>query len=156
MKKTLLVLGICILNLYPLLAQIQADTIQITKSRYIYQGKKLTPKQLVVLTEKSPNAHTAMKKAKSNYDAAYVFSSAGGFLLGWQVGGAIAGREINWAGAGIGGGLFLVSLPFSGAFTKHAKAAVIEYNKGVSQTGLRRVKLFPTLTSDGIGLSARF
>ncbi len=140
-------------------AQVPADTIEVKKgfeTSFRLNGKRLKPKQLLELTKKNPEANSLMKKARSNYTAAYIFSSAGGYLIGYQLGYSISGGKANWTVAGVGGALFLASLPFSGAYAKHAKKAVIVYNKGLNQIGLKKVWIYPALSSDGVGLTLRF
>ena len=140
-----------------LFGQVQKDTIQIKKAgTYISNGKKLTPKQLFALTKTNPEADVVMKRAKSNFNTGSIFSSAGGFLLGWQLGAAISGGKASWAGAGIGAGLIAASIPFSAAYVKHSKQAVTLYNNGLKQTASRKLQVYPGLTSSGIGLTARF
>jgi hypothetical protein len=151
--------ALLILSLNCLSAQVPADTIEIKKgleTSFRLNGKKLKPKQLLELTKNNAEANTLMKTAKSNYTAAYIFSSAGGYLIGYQLGYSIGGGKANWTVAGVGGALFLASLPFSGAYAKHAKKAVTVYNKGLNQVGFKKVWVYPALSSDGVGLRVKF
>lgn len=139
--------------------QNQTDSITLRKKTgtiYVQNGKILTPKQLLAITKVNPEAYSLMKKAKSNYDAANVFSFAGGFLIGWQVGAAIGGRDANWGVAGLGAGLVVVAIPFSVAYSKHVKNAVSNYNNGLSQAGLRKINFSTGLCAHGIGLKVTF
>ena len=158
-KNTLILVGILILCVSQIFAQSQTDSIQIKKSLgtiFIQNGKKLTPKQLLEITKVNQEAYKEMKVAKSNHDIGSVFGFAGGFLVGWPLGTAIAGGEPNWALAGIGAGLIVMSIPFSSSYAKHAKNAVGIYNNGLNQTGLRKVNFDLGLTCYGIGVKMRF
>jgi hypothetical protein len=97
-----------------------------------------------------------MKIAKSNYDVGFVFGFSGGCLVGWPVGTAVAGGKPNWTLAGIGAGFIVVSIPFSSAYTKHAKNAVKIYNNGLKQTGFNNIDLNIGLTCNGIGVKVIF
>ena len=140
-------------------AQVPADTIEVRKgleTTFRLNGNKLRPKQLLELTKNNPEANKLMKTARSNYTVAYIFSSVGSSLIGYQLGYSVSGGKANWTLAGVGGGLFLASLPFSGAYAKNAKKAVTIYNKGLNQVGIKKVWVFPALSSDGVGLTLRF
>jgi hypothetical protein len=140
-------------------AQVPADTIEVKKgleTSFRLNGKKLKPKQLLELTKSNPEANNLMKRAKSNYTVAYIFSSAGGYLIGYQLGYSLGGGNANWTLAGIGGGLFLASLPFSGAYAKHATKAVTIHNRGLNQVGFKKVWVYPALSSNGVGLAVKF
>lgn len=139
--------------------QNKSDSIEIKKALgtiFRQNGKNLTPRQLLDITQSNTEAYKEMKIAKSNYDIGLVFGFAGGFLVGWPLGTAIAGGEPNWTLAGIGAGLILVSIPFSTAYTKHAKNAVNLYNNGLKSTGLNNVDFKIGLTYNGIGVKVIF
>jgi hypothetical protein len=139
--------------------QNKSDSIEIKKTLgtvFRQNGKNLTPSQLLNITQSNTEAYKEMKIAKSNYDVGFVFGFTGGFLVGWTAGTAIAGGKPNWTLAGIGAGLIVVSIPFSTAYTKHAKNAVKLYNNGLKSTGLSNVDLKIGLTSNGIGVKVVF
>jgi hypothetical protein len=105
-------------------AQVPADTIEVRKgleTTFRLNGNKLRPKQLLELTKNNPEANKLMKTARSNYTVAYIFSSVGSSLIGYQLGYSVSGGKANWTLAGVGGGLFLASLPFSGAYARMPK-----------------------------------
>ncbi len=139
--------------------QNKSDSIEIKKTLgtvFRQNGKNLTPGQLLDITQSNVEAYKEMKIAKSNYDAGFIFGFAGGFLVGWPVGTAVAGGKPNWTLAGIGAGLIVVSIPFSSAYTKHAKNAVKIYNSGLKQTGLNNIDFKIGLTCNGIGVRVIF
>ncbi len=139
--------------------QSSSDTIVVKKKLgtvFQQNGKNLTPRSLLEITQSNSEAYEEMKIAKSNYDVGYVIGFAGGFLVGWPLGTVIAGGEPNWTLAGIGAGIIVISIPFSSAYTKHAKNAVRIYNNGLRQTGLNNVEFKLGLTCNGLGLKIIF
>ena len=129
-------IGIFLLNVNQAFAQSLADSIEVKQKAgtvYMQHGVKLKPKQLLKITEQNQEAYMIMKKAKSNYDIGSVIGSVGGFLIGWPLGTLIGGGDPNWAMAGVGVGLAVVSIPFYSAYNKHAKTAVRIYNDTLYQ-----------------------
>jgi len=96
--------------------------------KFSQNGKYLKPKEILALMESNPEAFNAFKKAKSNLDMASVLGFAGGFMVGWPLGAAVAGGEPQWGLAAAGGALVVLSIPFSTGFKKHATKAVDIYN----------------------------
>jgi hypothetical protein len=157
MKKLLLPLLFMLIALSSF-GQYQSDSIQVRKALgtiYLQHGKRLRPNQLLDITYSNPDAYNEMKIAKSNYDAGAIFGFAGGFLIGWSIGGAIGGQDFDWTLAGVGAGLTAISIPFSVAFTRHAKKAVKIYNDGLKSVGYHP-ELRIGLNSNGVGLSMVF
>lgn len=60
----------------------------------------------------------------------YIFSYAGGFMIGWPIGTAIGGGDPNWGIAAAGVGCVLLSIPLANGYKKNAKEAVSIYNNG--------------------------
>jgi hypothetical protein len=85
-----------------------------------------------------------------------IFGLPGGFLIGWPLGTAAAGGKPNWVLAGIGAGLTVVSMTFSGAYSKHARNAVNLYNNGLKKVGRSRSEIEVGLMCNGIGAKIRF
>jgi hypothetical protein len=112
----------------------QSDSIRMTKVfggyKYFQNDQPLTVKQLGTALQPNPEASKLFQQAKPNGTAATIFGMAGGFLVGWPIGTAIAGGKPSWELAGIGAGLIVVSIPFSSAFNKKTKQAVSIYNQG--------------------------
>ena len=158
MKQTLLLI-IFLLCLSQLFAQNQTDSIVVGKKMgtvFMKNGQYLTPRQLLDLTKTNDEAYKEMKIAKSNYDIAYVFGFAGGFMVGWPIGTAIGGGKPNWALAGVGAGLIVVSIPFSNSYSKHAKNAITIYNKGLRKNGVNKIETRLGLINNGIALRVNF
>ncbi len=133
MKKLILICLFLIATLYSF-AQNQRDTIEVVKrfgTTYVYKEKLMSPRDLLDLTQNNTAVHKELKTAKTNKDIANVLSFAGGFLIGLPLGSAIVGGEPNWALAGIGAGLIVVSIPFDVAFNRRATKAVRKYNSEI-------------------------
>ncbi len=142
-----------------LLSQNPADSIQVKKrlgTVFQQNGKNLTPRQLVNITQANQEAYSEMRIAKRNYDFGYIIGFSGGFLVGWPIGTSLGGGDPNWTLAAIGAGLIVVSIPFSTGYTKHAKKAVAIYNKSLKTSYLSKPELRIGLTYNGIGLKCTF
>jgi hypothetical protein len=157
--KKVIITGLFLLTTYFLYGQTISDTIEVKKAMgviFIQNGQKLTPRKLLEITSTNTEAYKEMKIAKGNYDVGSVFGFAGGFLVGWPLGTAVAGGEPNWTLAALGAGLIVVSIPFSTSYSKHAKKAVALYNNGLKQSGLKSPEVILGLTYNGIGLRVNF
>jgi hypothetical protein len=102
--------------------------IEMRKTRFVYEGKVIKPRQVLELMKSDEQAYPVFQKAMANYNAAQVLGFVGGFLVGWPLGTAIGGGDPNWGLAAGGGALILVSIPLSVSFKKHAETAVSIYN----------------------------
>jgi hypothetical protein len=157
--KNIIISGILLMTIVFTYGQVKPDTIEIKKALgtvFRQHGKNLKPNQLLNITQPNPEAYKEMKTAKSNYAAGSLIGFAGGFLIGWPLGTALSGGKANWALAGVGAGLFVISIPFTSAYTRHAKNAVRLYNKGLSDTGYHQTSLQFGLAHQGIGLKMTF
>ncbi|WP_247235057.1 hypothetical protein [Telluribacter sp. SYSU D00476] len=140
-------------------AQIQKDSIEVRKkggTKFLLNGNPLTPKQLLQLTSNNPAAYQHMKRARSNQGVASVIAYAGGFLVGWQLGSMIGAGTPNWTMAGVGAGLIGVSIPFSSAYTKHAKEAVALYNSNLYAATPPKVDFRMGLSLNQVSLKLSF
>ena len=97
-----------------------------------------------------------MKIAKDNYIAGSVFQYVGGLFIGYPIGISLGGGKPNWALTGIGAGLAVISIPFTVAYIKHAKNAVMIYNKGLKYSSMIKIDLRMTMTNNGVGLKITF
>jgi hypothetical protein len=139
--------------------QDKPDSIVVKKmlgTVFQQNGRPLTPRQLLDITKTNQEAYSEMKIAKNNYDVGYVFGFAGGFLIGWPLGTAIAGGDANWTLAAIGLGIVAISIPFDVAYTKHAKHAVSIYNSGLKYSYLTKPTLKIGMTCNRIGILINF
>lgn len=83
-----------------------------------------------VLYEMAPNesVYNLMKSAKTDFVFAQILGATGGILLGWEVGTAIGGGDLNWVVAGVGAAAIAISIPVSINFRKKANSAIIKHN----------------------------
>lgn len=158
MKRSIFT-GILLMTAVTIFGQSTSDTIEIRYGFgpvFVQNNRKLTPKELMGITYSNPEAYNEMIIAKRNADASSVFGGIGGFMVGWPIGAAIGGGEPNWAMAAIGGGLILISIPFSTGYSKRAKRAVKIYNNDIKQTSTRKFDFDMGFTCDGIGFRITF
>ncbi|MCE2998191.1 MAG: hypothetical protein ACK5RG_06735 [Cyclobacteriaceae bacterium] len=139
----------------------QTDSIRMTKVfggyKYFQNNQGLTVKQLGVALEANPEASKLFQQAKPNGTAATIFGMAGGFLVGWPIGTAIAGGKPSWELAGIGAGLIVISIPFSSVFNKKTKEAVSIYNQGNKTSTIRkRTELKFNVSPNQVGVVMKF
>ena len=139
--KKLLLIAVLVVSSQMIFAQAPQDSIEIKRGVFRQNGKMLQPKQLLEITKSNPVAFEYMQKAKKNYLPATILGSIGGFGIGFPLGGLVAGRTMNWTVFGIGLGFVAVSIPFSSAYTKNAKNAVLTYNQGLQKTGYKKIFL---------------
>jgi hypothetical protein len=80
---------------------------------YQQQGQTLDPEDMTARLAEEPEAAPHVSRAQTLGLIAVVLGAAGGALVGWPVGSAIAGdANPKWGLAYAGGGAILVSIPF--------------------------------------------
>lgn len=124
--------------------------------RYYLKGKVLSLEQLSVTLKSNPQAYVKIEKAKGSKSFANILAYAGGFMIGFPIGTAIAGGKPNWTLAGIGEGCILIMIPVLHSAENQTKQAVDIYNGGLKSTAIIRKDLRFGLTNNGIGLYIRF
>lgn len=137
------------------------DTIRMVKKSgayHFYQKRKeLKIAQLQSLLKTNDQAYKDIKSAKSSGTVSTVFAYAGGFLIGWPLGTALAGGKPNWALLGVGAGLAGISIPFSQSANKKARKAVREYNSALTSNASASLKEFNIgVTANNVGLVFKF
>ncbi len=153
--RTTLILGLLLMSAINLLGQNASDSIEVKKALgviFLQHGKRLAPRNLLEICKSNAESYAEMKTAKGNYDVGSVFGFIGGFMVGWPIGTAIGGGEPNWTLAAIGGGLIVVSIPFSSGYSRHAKKAVEIYNNGLKNISRNDMELKLGLTGNGFGI----
>lgn len=161
MKKITAILTLLTISFSVAFGQTSSDSIVMQKvfgGYQFYQGaKRLNMNQLVRTMQPNEQAYKEIKKAQSTYTLATIISAAGGFMVGWPLGTAIGGGEPNWALAGIGAGLIIVSIPVSQNFNKQAKTAVETFNDGIKTSSFwDRNELRFGFNANGAGFSLWF
>jgi hypothetical protein len=158
-KKSGIILVLMTIMIRTGFSQTVSDSI-VTENRlgavFKQNGHYLTPAQLQAAVASYPDAVALMQKARNNYGISMVLGAAGGFLVGWPLGTAIGGGDPNWTLAGIGAGLIVLSIPFSSAYGKNARAAVEIYNRELRNQPGRTLGLRLGYTGNGLRLSLNF
>lgn len=125
--------------------------------KFTQNGKNLGLSELVNTMKNDEQSYSLAKSAKSNYVLSQIIGGAGGFMVGWPLGTAIAGGEPNWTIAGIGAGLIIVSIPITSSANKKMKKAVNRYNSSITSTSYTfRPSYCIVSNGKGIGLSITF
>lgn len=126
--------------------------------KFSAHGTDLSMSELVEIMESNKQAYPIMKKAKANHTVVSVMGFAGGFLIGWPIGAALANKDPDWTLAGIGAGLVAIAIPISATVGRQTKQAIDIYNAGLKPSSLNEFKPeFKLLVKgNGIGLSMQF
>ncbi|WP_139957125.1 hypothetical protein [Flavicella sediminum] len=139
-----------------------AQKIEMTKVfggyKYSQNGSNLSMKNLVTAMESNAQAFELVKKAKSKSIWSNILGGAGGFLVGYPIGGAIAGGDANWTMAGIGAGLIAIALPINSKVVKKTNEAISMYNNSLEATSSINFQPKFNLVANekGFGLSMSF
>lgn len=161
MKRLILLLAIFITTIAFTYGQAETDSIVAKKvfgGYQFYQGNRvLNMKNLLKAVEANESVHQQIKETRSAAAIVTVFSSVGGFMIGWQLGAALGGGEPNWALAGIGAGIVVVAIPISVNVDKKVKQAVDTFNKELpsGDFGMKK-EVSLSMTSNGVGLIFTF
>lgn len=120
--------------------------------------KNLSPQEVIALLRTNPDAHALAQKARANKVFIDILGGAGGFMVGYPLGAALANGEPDWTLAGVGAGLILASVPFTIKYNKKIKEAVDTYNAGspAAQTQTTSTSFYIGSTHHGIGLTLAF
>jgi hypothetical protein len=126
-------------------------------TQFFLDGNRLTMPQLVKTMENNPEAYKQITSARSTNTFAAILSGAGGFMIGYPLGTALAGGYPNWLLAGIGAGLVVVSIPIAQKFNRQAQTAVDLYNQGLNGvSGYAKPEIYFGATDNGIGFRLYF
>ena len=140
---------------------VNAQEITIKKGfggqQFYQNGEKLSMAQLVKAMEGHDEAYSEITKARSTYTLGMITGGAGGFMVGYPLGTALAGGDPNWVLAGIGAGLIVVSIPITQKFNKQSQSAVNLYNERLKKdSGYKKPELYFGTTENGIGFKLYF
>ena len=125
--------------------------------KFEQNGKRLSWKNLVNVTESNIQSNLLIKKAKSQNTISNILAFAGGGLIGIPIGQSIYDREPNWTLAYIGGGIAVIGLPIAIKASKNAKKGIDLYNSSLNSTsGYFEPEFKIIANGNGIGLSMNF
>lgn len=111
------------------------DTLTIKKtfggsSIYTASGDKISIANAIQWSDDNPQAKGYFRKAQTNVLFSNILDGVGGFLIGFQLGGAIvSGKVGSPESLLIGAGLIGVAIPFEIGKNRNLKIAVEFYNK---------------------------
>lgn len=139
-----------------------AQHIRIEKTglgTVFYQNNRLlSMSDLTNVVKKNDEAYSLIKKAKNNNVISQVIGGIGGFTIGWQLGAALAGSQMNYKFLALGVGIILVSIPVSIKSRKQTQKAVDIYNSELPQS--YKYKFTPNVNlfvkDIGIGIMLKF
>lgn len=147
----------------PVEAQSAADTIRIRKvgggKQFYFRGVgPLKKQQLAKVLSANPQAFALYKRSGTPRTFGDIIGGAGGFLLGYPLGLAIAGGEPNWTMAIVGAGLIGASIPLTVSGNQLTRQAVQLYNSGITGAPVtyRKPELRFQVTGNGAGLALAF
>jgi hypothetical protein len=140
----------------------QAQKIDIEKvgggHKFSQNGQVLTIDNLSSKLASNEEALRLINKAKSSATFVTILGYAGGGLIGYPLGTAIAGGKANWGIAGVGAGLLAIAFPIAAGADKKTKQAVELYNASLNPTSyfLSKSELNVVANANGVGLSISF
>ncbi|WP_340066006.1 hypothetical protein [Ascidiimonas aurantiaca] len=126
--------------------------------KFIQNEERLTWNQLATATEANREANLLIKKAKTQNTVSSVLAMVGGGLIGIPIGQSIADVDPNWTLAYIGGGIAVISFPFSLSAFNNVNKGIDKYNLSLKHTSTSAFSPeFRVIANrNGIGLSMNF
>jgi hypothetical protein len=103
-------------------------------SKYVQQGEPLDEGDMLDKLAERPATREDAKSAQSLGVFATITAGAGGGLIGWPIGAAIAGsKDPKWILAAIGAALVVVSIPMGVGAASYTKHAVDKHNRSLRE-----------------------
>jgi hypothetical protein len=140
----------------------RAQKIDIEKvgggHKFSQNGQVLTIDNLSSKLASNEEALRLINKAKSSATFVTILGYAGGGLIGYPLGTAIAGGKANWGIAGVGAGLLAIAFPIAAGADKKTKQAVELYNASLNPTSYLNAKpeINFVANANGIGFAMSF
>jgi hypothetical protein len=123
----------------------------------IYQnGKQLTISKVGTIVKSNELAHSQFQEANSTYVLSSIIGGVGGALMGFPLGGALAGKPMNWGMFGIGSVIAVISIPISNKCVKQIQTSVDTYNSGLKAKSQPTTEFNMKLTGNGLSISMIF
>ena len=160
--KSLITLFLSLFFVIPSFSQsIPNKEIEIQKTflgaKFYLDGEKVSLKRLESVLIDVPQSYRFVQQAKTSNIFSQIFGFAGGFLIGYPIGTAIAGGDANWNLALAGAGCLAVSIPLAIVGTNKVVKAVDLYNQSKTTShNEQKLELNFALTSNGVGLVVNF
>lgn len=96
--------------------------------RYRQAGRLLNVSDFKQILSKDKTSLKYFRNAQTLGGFAYAFSYTGGFCIGYPIGYAISGHQMNWSLFAMGCGFVMLAIPISIAGNNKLKMAVDTYN----------------------------
>ncbi len=159
--KKLFLLTIALFLMNTSFAQNQAKEIDMKVNfwglKFIQDDKSLSWKELVNATESNYDANLLIKKARTHNTISDITGLIGGGLIGFPIGQSISDGDANWTLAYIGGGIALISIPFSFSAFNKVNKGIDDYNRSLNSNAYRFQPEFELVANgNGIGFIMRF
>ncbi len=160
-KKPIILLFNLIISI-SIFSQNSNDSIQIIKlnRNYSYEQNShvLNYQEIKEILKADKEATRYLKSAKLSNDISTALRWAGGFLIGYPIGGLIAGKKVNASMLTVGIGFLVIDIPVSIAVKKNLFKSISVYNDHKNATGLidNDYDLQMGITQNGIGFTFKF
>ncbi len=114
----------------------------------------VSPKQVLQIMKKDNSiAYEEFKKGRKLETAGGIMGFAGGILVIFPIGSAIAGADPEWTFLAAGGALIVGSIPLHRSYKRHAQSAIETYNQGLTSWRPRPALFF---SKNGVGIQFKF
>lgn len=148
-----------LLGLASLHAQTTNEPIVIEKGhKFSYQGQMVTnAKTMKAIVASNEMALKEAKKAGVAEGFTSALASIGGFVMGWELGNVIRGREFNPYVFGGGLGVAAIGFGLIPVYLKHLTKSATIYNDSIGSTAYGNpIKIDFGLVPGGIGMTLSF
>lgn len=151
----LIILCICTMTAFSQNSTDSIKKVQFSNGfRYQQAGRLLNPYDFRQLLSKDKTSDKYYRNAQTLGGFANAFGYTGGFCIGYPIGQAIAGNQMNWSLFSLGCGFVLLAIPISIAGNQKLKMAIDTYNGNLKpRTGLNQLDVKVGSTQNGIGLT---
>ncbi len=161
MKKIILAFYILFFGFSSSFGQTITDTLSIKKTggKYEFSQKniKLSLQETKDALKTNEVAYKEFNKAQSNKSLSNICGTAGGFLIGFPLGQALAGGDANWTLVGIGAGLIAVAIPLQSKSGKQYNNAVNLFNDDLKmKDNIIKKEIRMGLNSNGLSVALLF
>jgi hypothetical protein len=107
---------------------IELKIIPLGAMKFYQNDSRVSLGVVTGLMRNNPEAFKYINKSKTNNTIGFITGFIGGLLVGYEIGTAIAGKDINWSVMGAGAGFIVVTIPLDIAAKRNARKAVHLYN----------------------------
>lgn len=151
----LIIMFTCIMTTF---SQNSTDSIKIVRfnnsSSYQQAGRVLKSSDFKYILSANKTSLKYFRKAQTLGGFSSAFNYVGGFCIGYPIGYAIKGGQMNWSLFSMGCGFVMLAIPISIASNHKLKMAIDNYNSNLKpETVLNQLDVKLGCTQNGIGLT---